>query len=57
MSTFRLPEAGVYIYYPKREFKPAKVKVFVEYLKNYLVSIDEHPQRTWADLLKPFEYF
>lgn len=52
MPMFRLPNASVYIFYPKRKYKPARVRAFVDYLKQFLTSIDEFPERTWADTLE-----
>lgn len=43
------PESGVFAIYPKREYLPAKVKVFMEFLTTSLVAIGETPNHTWAE--------
>ena len=42
------PDGGVYAIYPKREFLPAKVKVFIEFLTTSLAAMGESSNRTWA---------
>lgn len=42
------PESGVFAIYPKREFLPAKVRVFIEYLTASLAANGESANRTWA---------
>lgn len=42
------PESGVFAIYPKREYLPAKVRVFVDFLTASLAAMGEDPNRTWA---------
>ena len=48
---FRLPQpdSGVFAIYPKREFLPAKVRVFIEFLTTSLSAMGESANRTWAE--------
>lgn len=52
---FRLPhpDSGVFAIYPKREYLPEKVKVFVDFLTTYLSKKGERYNQTWAENLKP----
>ncbi len=43
------PDSGVFAIYPKREYLPAKVRVFVEFLTASLADMGESPNRTWAE--------
>jgi len=43
------PDGGVFAIYPKREFLPAKVKVFIEFLTASLAAMGESSNRTWAE--------
>lgn len=49
-AAFRPPQAdnGVFAIYPKRDFLPARVRVFIEFLTQHLESIGETPTDTWA---------
>ncbi|MEH6626908.1 MAG: LysR family transcriptional regulator [Motiliproteus sp.] len=47
----REPSMGVYLYYPKREFLPTKVRVFVDFLVNALAQQGETPKRLWTEEL------
>lgn len=42
------PHSGVFAIYPKREFLPAKVRVFIDFLTATLTGMGETPNRTWA---------
>ncbi|MDO6427327.1 LysR substrate-binding domain-containing protein [Thalassotalea sp. 1_MG-2023] len=42
------PESGVFVIYPKRDFLPAKVRVFIDFLTEYLAGMDENANHTWA---------
>lgn len=48
---FRPPqvESGVFAIYPKRDYLPAKVRVFIEFLTNSLSSMGESANHTWAE--------
>ncbi len=39
---------GVYIVYPKRDYLPHKVKLFIDYLKEVSAAKHELPHGTWA---------
>lgn len=43
-----VPEMGVYVIYPKREYLPAKVRLFVDFMKNKMIERKEYPSGTWA---------
>jgi len=43
------PDSGVFAIYPKREYLPAKVRVFVEFLSVSLAAMEESCNRTWAE--------
>ncbi len=47
---FRLPQpdSGVFVIYPKREFMPARVRVFIEFLNESLQAMGEGHNYTWA---------
>lgn len=47
------PENGVFAIYPKRDYLPAKVKVFIEFLISSLASLGENANHTWAENLTP----
>lgn len=42
------PDSGVFAIYPKREYLPAKVRVFIEFLTASLLTMGESANRTWA---------
>ena len=42
------PDTGVFAIYPKREFLPARVRVFIEFLKESLQNRGEGHNYTWA---------
>ena len=42
------PDSGVFAIYPKREYLPAKVRVFIDHLTAALAAMGETPNRTWA---------
>jgi DNA-binding transcriptional LysR family regulator len=33
-----LPERGIYAVYPDRRFLPMKVRIFIDFLKKYLID-------------------
>lgn len=43
------PDNGVFAIYPKREYLPAKVRVFIEFMTTSLTSMGESTNRTWAE--------
>ena len=47
------PESGVFVIYPKREFLPAKVKVFIDFLTTALAAMGESTHSTWAENWTP----
>ncbi len=42
------PNHGVFALYTKMDKTPPKVTAFIDYLQQWLASIGEHSQRTWA---------
>ncbi|WP_440053132.1 LysR family transcriptional regulator [Pseudoalteromonas sp. T1lg65] len=52
---FRPPqvENGVFVIYPKREYLPEKVRVFIEFVTDYLESNGEGTNHTWAENWQP----
>jgi len=42
-------DSGVFAIYPKREYLPTKVKVFIDFLTTSLAAMGESPNRTWAE--------
>lgn len=51
------PESGVFAVYPKREYLPAKVKVFIDFLISSLDTKGESFEHTWAENLQPLVNF
>ncbi|GHF94114.1 LysR family transcriptional regulator [Thalassotalea marina] len=49
--SFRPPEHenGVFAIYPKREYLPSKVRVFIDFLTNWLAQQKETTHHTWAE--------
>ncbi|WP_125719739.1 LysR family transcriptional regulator [Pseudoalteromonas rubra] len=43
-----MPEGGVFAIYPKREYLPARVRVFLDFLVAALEAQQETPTHTWA---------
>ncbi|MDP2559646.1 LysR family transcriptional regulator [Psychrobium sp. 1_MG-2023] len=43
------PDNGVFAIYPKREFLPVKVKIFIEFMTTSLTAIGESTNHTWAE--------
>ena len=43
------PDNGVFAIYPKRDYLPAKVRVFIEFLTASLASMGESTNSTWAE--------
>ncbi|MDO6428259.1 LysR substrate-binding domain-containing protein [Thalassotalea sp. 1_MG-2023] len=41
--------SGVYIIYAKREHLPKRRRVFIDFVKAYLVKLGESPRKTWLD--------
>ncbi|MCO7224504.1 LysR family transcriptional regulator [Pleionea sp. CnH1-48] len=52
---FRLPQpdSGVFAIYPKRDYLPAKVKVFIDFLTDSLATMGESTNHTWAENWTP----
>jgi len=51
------PDSGVFAIYPKREFLPAKVRVFIDFLVASLAAAGESPNHTWAGDCEPIINF
>ncbi|MCG2836450.1 LysR family transcriptional regulator [Photobacterium sp. WH77] len=47
------PDNGVFAIYPKREYLPAKVRVFIEFMTASLASMGESTNHTWAENWAP----
>ncbi|RAU18505.1 LysR family transcriptional regulator [Nitrincola tibetensis] len=47
------PESGVFAIYPKRDYLPAKVRVFIEFITASLESAGESANHTWAESWTP----
>lgn len=43
------PDSGVFVIYPKRDYLPAKVRVFIEFLTASLAAMGEDANHTWAE--------
>jgi len=39
---------GIYAIYPRRNYMPARVRLFIEHIKTCLAEMQETPERTWA---------
>lgn len=51
------PEGGVFAIYPKRDFLPARVRVFIDFLVASLEAQGEGVHHTWAEQLTPLVRF
>jgi len=51
--SYRIPGAGVYLLYAKREYLPAKVRAFVDFVTTRLSAEGETPRSTWTEKLMP----
>ena len=51
------PETGVFAIYPKRDYLPAKVRVFIDFLTNALEANGEDAYSTWATSWQPIFTF
>ncbi|ARU56417.1 transcriptional regulator [Oleiphilus messinensis] len=51
------PDSGVFAIYPKREYLPAKVRVFIDFLIHSLAKMDESATHTWAEKWTPLIEF
>ena len=47
------PDNGVFAIYPKREYLPAKVSVFIEFMTTSLAAMGESTNHTWAENWTP----
>lgn len=47
------PDSGVFAIYPKRDYLPAKVRVFVDFLTDALSTLKESANTTWAKDWEP----
>jgi len=45
--SYSLEEEGVYIIYPRREYLPQRVRLFIDFVKASLIKINESPDTTW----------
>ena len=43
------PDSGVFAIYPKRDYLPAKVRVFIEFMTTSLELLGESANHTWAE--------
>lgn len=50
-------DCGVFAIYPKRDYLPAKVRVFIEFVIAWLGEIGEDSTKTWARKIKPVVNF
>lgn len=50
-------DSGVFVIYPKREYLPKKVRVFIDFLTSKLEQAGEGSHFTWAENLKPLVPF
>lgn len=53
METFTSENWEIYVLYPKREFLPARTKLFIEFLKKEIEAMGESPNKNWARDLTP----
>ncbi|WP_193496017.1 substrate binding domain-containing protein [Nitrincola alkalisediminis] len=51
------PDNGVFAIYPKREYLPAKVRVFIEFMASSLEAAGEGTNYTWAENWVPVVNF
>ncbi len=51
------PDSGVFVIYPKRDYLPAKVRVFIEFLTTSLAAMGESSNHTWAEDWAPMINF
>ena len=51
------PDNGVFAIYPKRNYLPAKVRVFIDFMTKSLESAGESTHHTWAENLVPIKGF
>lgn len=49
------PGSGVFAIYPKRDYLPAKVRVFIDFLTDALAARGEDANHTWAESWEPME--
>jgi len=56
---FRDPRdsSGVYAIFPKRNYLPTKVRVFIDFLTSSLAEMGENTSRTWAEDWRPLIRF
>src|SRR5690606_37211481 len=47
------PGSGVFAIYPKRDYLPAKVRVFIDFLNDALAARGESASHTWAENWTP----
>lgn len=47
------PDSGVFAIYPKRDYLPAKVRVFIEFMTSSLEAMGESTHHTWAESWVP----
>ncbi len=43
------PDSGVFAIYPKRDYLPARVRVFIEFMTEALAEMGESSNQTWAE--------
>lgn len=47
------PDNGVFAIYPKRDYLPARVRVFIDFMTQALEAMGETSDRTWAEQCQP----
>lgn len=52
MPFYRTKHFGIWAIYPEREYLPAKIKVFIDFLQKEIKAMGETPFRTWAEDLR-----
>jgi len=53
-SALRPRGFGIFVMYPKRDYLPERVKVFVQFLCQHMEQLGETPTNTWAKDIKPW---
>lgn len=51
------PDTGVFAIYPKRDYLPARVRVFIDFMIAALEAQGENANQTWAESLTPIVNF
>lgn len=51
------PDSGVFAIYPKRDYLPERVRVFIEFMTKALADMGESSNQTWAEQWQPYLSF